>query len=860
LQTPGLVHERLDNGAQIVVLPVESTVGGPGIAAVQLWVMSGTADERPGELGCAHLLEHLLFKPATLPDGRLMDITEAVEALGGEINAYTSLDETVIHATVLAVGALDAIDAIVGPVLHPRFDPAELAAEAEVVVEEIRQDHDDPAACIAQDVAAASFAGHGYARSVLGSIRDVRRHDVARLRKFHRRAYAGRRLVLVVAGAVDVDDVLARGRAWLQSRPVGQAPGPRGELTWRTRPAVRVHRRDVRDVALMFGWAAPPLPVDDACALEVAAVVLGYGEASRISTRLRRGQGLVTDGQATLYAYRRASSLSVGARVVPGAIEPAVEALFDQVAALTRTPVSDEELGRAKAVLRSEQIYRAETMSGRAHALGYFLSLGGSLATEAAYFAALDRVDAAQVRSAAARWLDPRAAALSVVLPKAEFSAQEARTLRTGWAARLRRRPARAKAQRGRKGRPERFTHRSGVRVCLWPDDTVAVTAGWWMWPGGQRIETPRTSGWGPLAAELLTRGCAAIDGDALAREIEGRAAVLDGFCGRNSAGVHFECVAPDLEHVLTRALQCVVAPRFDAAELDEQRRLTLEVIAAQDDDLAGVAVRAAAAARYGRHPYGMRRKGSEQSLRGATARHVASWWSRAYPLPSSVLGLAGAIDVEQVIGCLDAVLPERATARPDRTLSGKAPAAGRRPRRIAVAPGRARSQAHIVVAFPGLAMGDLRAPALDILMTVLGGQVGRLFMALREREGLVYHVSASSSEGIDAGDIMLYAATARGKVERTIAAIERELLRVRTEPIEARELAHAKAVLAGEFAGDLERRSRLASAIAFDEAFGLPSFQRYPARVAAVTSRAVATLAATLLDPARALTVVAGG
>ncbi len=851
-----MVEQRLDNGARILVLPAMGRAK-EAVAAVQLWVFSGTAAETPAESGCAHLLEHLLFKPAHLPGGDVVDLTEAIERLGGDINAYTSLDETVIYATVLAKGAPDAVDAIAGAVLHPTFDPEELAAEAEVVVEEIRADADDPSACIAQDVSASLFRGHGYARSVLGSIRRVRAHDVQALRRFHRRAYAGHRLVLVVAGARDPDEVVRRARHWLDGVPAGRAVLATASFARprRTRASVKVHARDVAQLQLSMGWAAPPLPDAEACALEVAAVVLGYGDSSRIATRLQRGKGLLAEGHATLYGYREASTWSIGARTDVDQGSEAFAALMAEVASMRATGVTREELARAQAVLRSEKVYRTETTAGRAHALGYFLSLGGSLATEDAYFAALDRVSPIDVRNACRRWLVPNGAAVSVVVPRdggpkpASLRRELSRALKA---------PRAARRGRRRGHEVDTFVHRSGVQVCLWPDERVPMVAGWWMWPGGQRLETRRTNGWGPLASKLVTRGNAFIEGDALAREIEGRAAVLDGFCGRNCAGVHFECLADDAAHVLSRAAQCVVAPRWTDEAVAEQRRLTLQAIVAQDDDLGGVAVRAAAARLYGRHPYGLRRKGTPESLQDVTAGGLQSWFRRRYPVAGATLGIAGAVERDAIERCLDEVLP-REHPRTDAPKWSRVPPRRVVAERLDVAADRTRTQAHVVLAFAGLAMGDARAATLDVLMTVLGAQTGRLFMALREREGLVYHVSASSTEGIDAGDVMVYAATARAKVDRTLAAIEAELRRVCTEPIGRDELRHAKAVLQGEFATDLERRGRLASAIAFDAAFELPSFTGYPRRVAGVRAQDVRELAQTLLDPARQITVVAG-
>jgi zinc protease len=171
---------------------------------------------------------------------------------------------------------------------------------------------------------------------------------------------------------------------------------------------------------------------------------------------------------------------------------------------------------------------------------------------------------------------------------------------------------------------------------------------------------------------------------------------------------------------------------------------------------------------------------------------------------------------------------------------------------------GGAREQAHVVRVYPGLSMHDPRLEALEVLTTVLGGQVGRLFQSLREDKGLVYHVSAGASEGLDAGHVSFYAATSHRGRPRALAALDAELQRVVAEPISAEELARAKAWLCGQFEVETQRRSRIASAMAFDEAYGMGAslFTTFPRRIRAVTIADVHAVAQELLQHSRSVTV----
>jgi zinc protease len=322
-----------------------------GVVALQLWITGGTAAESPDEHGCAHLLEHMLFKPTRAG----VDLATAVEGLGGDVNAFTSHDETVVHVTVPSGRENAAVDALLDAVLRPALTADAVATETGVVVEEIKQYDDDPASCATQALVEALYGRHPYARPVLGTETEVRGHDADRLRRFHRRVYAARRTRLVVVGPVDLDAMVARARPWLEALPRGRAIDDGDAIVEPlARARVRVRQADVHEAQLQLGWRGPAVPTAEACALEVASIVLGYGEACRLTQRVRRGSRLVSDVLASFYPSRRGSALMISAHTEPASVRAAVGAILDEVEALARAPLSTEELERARAVLRSD--------------------------------------------------------------------------------------------------------------------------------------------------------------------------------------------------------------------------------------------------------------------------------------------------------------------------------------------------------------------------------------------------------------------------------------------------------------------------------------------------------------------------
>ena len=864
--------KRLANGAWILVLPTAVPAPGyRGVASVQLWIAAGAGAERKSEHGCAHLFEHMVFKPRVHADGRERDLASVVEGRGGDVNAFTSHDETVFHATVPADGFDEVATMLIESVIGGEFDAELLAREQDVVVEEIRQYADDPASRSVQLMMADLYAGHAYARPVLGEEAEVRALSPAKLRAWGRRMFRGDRIVFVAAGPVEAAHVEALVAPLLEGLPPGPArtrAAPRPQPL--SAPAFRVVREDVQEAYLRLAWMGGEGLDADALALDVAAVCLGQGESSRLANGVRRRARLVSDAYASYLGGQESGTFMISAQAEVETVEAASEALLREVESLARLPIEAEELSRARALLQSSLVYRRETVQGQAHALGYFARMSGDLEAEAGYFERLAALTAEDVRLACARCLSPASVALTLIVPREQIDARHARALQR----RLERRGSsgRSGKRASSKGTPRRgglgiweAAHASGLRIVARPDPSIPVVAGWLVWPGGQRIEASRHAGSSSLSASLLNRGTTRREGDALAREIEGLAAVLDGFSGHNSVGVQMESLAVHSSTVLARMLECALVPRFDAEELDEARRVTLADLEADRDDVGHLAYREMLRTLYRGHPHGRDLRGTPAALARINSAMLARNWARDYPLGRGVLALAGAFDLDVVLAEIDEVVEQLGGAPQDpgrgRERAGlEAPRWPRRPIERELV--RERAQGQCVIGFPGLALGDPSVASLDVLCSVLGGQSGRLFESLREREGLVYQVGASSSEHVNSGHVVFYAAASQDKLDATRAAIEAEIALIRSVAASPAELDRAKRWLIGQFESGMQRRGRVASRMVFGAAYGLgpEHYLRYPERVARVKNRDVLALAERLLDPRRQVTVLARG
>ncbi len=812
----------------------------------------------------------MVFKPFKDAQGATRDLAQVIEQLGGDVNAFTSHDETVFHATAPGDAVFEVLDTLVSAVLDRDFDPEVLAREQEVVLEEIHQYRDDPAARSVQALMADLYPDHPYGRTVLGEPAEVRGLTRAILRGWQRRQYRGPRVVLVVAGPFSpalVTRVHARGRALLGKLPSSPPPRRSRAPAPLTTARIRVERDDVQEAYLRMGWIGGAALDADGVALDVAAVALGQGESSRLAVGVRRQAQLVSDAYSGYVASALSGTFVICAQTETETAEQAVTALLSEVETLARLPLDPGEFARARAMLESSLVYRRETVQGQAHALGYFATISGQLDAEAEYFSTLAALTPEQVRRACARYLGRSSVAVTLLLPESQVEARRVRQIAKRLEKACAARPEQPSAAGFSAPTRDEFgtwhaRHSCGLRLVARPDPSLPVVGAWLVWPGGLRSERPRQSGISSLTAALLSRGTSQRDGDALAREIEGFAAVLDGFSGHDSIGLQAECLSSHITTVLARALECGTDPSFQPAELDEARRITLADLEADLDDLGHLAYREMLSALYARHPYGRDLRGTPESLTTLGSTTVARSWARAYPIGEAVLSLAGDVDLEALTAALDQLLPaEAAQLAPEvgeRRSRRNPPKWPRKPIDRVIE--CEREQGHIVIGFPGLCLGDPDGAALDVLCSVLGGQAGRLFESLRERRGLVYQVGASSAEHIEGGHVVFYAAASQDKLDDAHAAIRAQIEGLGAHPVTEVELQRAQRCLIGQFESGMQRRTRVASQLVFGEAYDLGAnyYLRYPERVAAVQSKQLAALAARLFDPRRRVSVLA--
>jgi predicted Zn-dependent peptidase len=386
---------RLANGVRIVSerMPEARSV------SLGVWVGVGGRDE-PAELaGASHFLEHLLFKGT--PSRSARQIAEAIDAVGGEMNAFTNREHTAYY-TRLPADRVDLGIEILGDVLtDPAFRPLEVDAERQVIVEEILMNLDVPEDHVHTLLAEALFPGHPLGREVLGTRETVEAATRDQIAAFFRRWYLPRNLVVVAAGDLDHDRLVDRFAATLGGLEGGEHPV-------RVRPDVAVAPLAVLDddteqVHVTMGWRGVDHFDDDRYALSVANQILGGGMSSRLFQQVREERGLCYSVYSWSSTYGDSGTAGIYAGTGPARVGELLQVIDDEVAKLVASGVTEGELDVAKGYIAGSMVLGLEDSGSRMARLGRSLTARGEVLAVDEQLTRIQAVTADDVAAVASR-------------------------------------------------------------------------------------------------------------------------------------------------------------------------------------------------------------------------------------------------------------------------------------------------------------------------------------------------------------------------------------------------------------------------------------------------------------------------
>ena len=374
--------------------------------AVGLYADTGSRHEARNLSGLAHLFEHMVFKGAGGRSAR--EISEAIEDVGGDLNAATDREGTSFNASLLSEHLGLGVELIADMILRPHLTAADLEREKDVVAQELGEARDTPSDIIFDDLQAAAFVDQPLGRSVLGDEASISAVTVDDLKAWRETQYRAGSVSLVAAGKLSHGALVALAETHLGGLPAGvvEAPAPA-----RFTGGDRVGRTGSDQAHLALGFAGPPQRDPDYFAARLFADAVGGGMSSRLFQQLREERGLAYSVYASLYPFSDIGLLSIYAATARDQSAASAQLIEDVLAAATRD-VTQREVDRVRTQAKAGLLMSMESSWGQAHYVARQLAVYGRLVDPSEVIADLEAVTVDAVRAAGQKMLvGPRARA-----------------------------------------------------------------------------------------------------------------------------------------------------------------------------------------------------------------------------------------------------------------------------------------------------------------------------------------------------------------------------------------------------------------------------------------------------------------
>jgi predicted Zn-dependent peptidase len=373
----------------------------PGLetAAVGLYAMAGSRNEAAELGGIAHLYEHMVFKGAGGCSAR--ELSEAIEDVGGELNASTERDGTSFTASVMAEHLPLGVELIADMILRPHFAADELEREKDVVLQELGEARDTPNDIIFDDLWTAAFDDQPLGRSILGDEESIGRIAVDDLHRWRLERYRAGGLMLVAAGKVSHETLVALAEQFFSDLPPGTiAPHEPARYTGGT----RIGRARCEQAHLALGFRGPASLDEDYYAARFFSDVVGGGASSRLFQHVREERGLAYSVYSALHPYSDIGLFYVYAATARRQSAAATQ-LIEEVIGEAAETVTPREVERARTQARAGLLMSLESPWGQANYVARQLAVHGRLVEPAEVAAELQAITLDQVRAAGAKML-----------------------------------------------------------------------------------------------------------------------------------------------------------------------------------------------------------------------------------------------------------------------------------------------------------------------------------------------------------------------------------------------------------------------------------------------------------------------
>lgn len=832
---------QLKNGMQVLLHPSHKSP----VVSLQVWVRTGSADELKGEEGISHFIEHLVFKGTS--KFKTGEIAQMIEGSGGELNAYTSFDQTVFYITISKSFVDVAFDALSQMMGAPLFDPQEIDNEREVVIEEIKRGLDSPGRRASQLFFSTAYQKHPYGVPVIGFAENVSRWPAKKIVNYFKERYSPKNFFVVVTGDFEEKAVKSKVLQYFGSLKsfVPRKTRRKAEPKWKGLRC-KAEQLPFKESSTYMAFPIPSVKHKDVPALDVLSMILGHGDSSRLTQKLRLERPLVNGVGASTWTPQDEGAFLITLNSEKEKIPEALKIAIGEVVRLTEDYVTQEELEKARVILSSDQIYGIETVDGIARRIGSYEFYLKDPDHFVKFMKQINDLTVEDLRAVARKYLTPERVVLTTT---SEYSKEEAEKILKAAYSDFKKEFAKKplRIQPG-KSAPSK---NSGIQKIVLPQGTTVLLKSEKETPtlsmrigflGGSRSVPADKMGLVELLSRIWTSSSSKRRESEIHKLIDSTASGLSAFGGRNSFGLNLDCLSSMFPQMGDLLEELLLEPGLDPTHLDRERVILQNQIKSKWDHPSTVASRQFMQTIFASHPYSLDPLGTQETVQGLQTKDLQNYFSGFACASNMTVAVVGDFNETELLSRIERI----AGALPKGKKYSQIDSVAEIKQNKFVYSQMNKEQSHLIMGYHGLSVDSPERYVLQLLDSVLSGMGGRLFNELREKNSLAYSVAPQKLMGVGAGSFGAYIGCSPDKVDKALQMMLVEFKKLVEWAVPEEELERCRRYLIGSHDIDLQRKSSLATNILFEEIYGLNSNEIFEAEkiFREISAKQVKTLA----------------
>ncbi len=397
----------LDNGLTIILEQMSSIAS----AAVGVFVNTGARNEKKGEEGISHFIEHMLFKGTKSLSSR--ELSYAFDMLGGSANAYTSKENTVYYSKVLSEHVPSVLSLILDMLINPLLAQSDIDIEKNVIMEEINMYEDSPEELVVDNLFDAVYDGKGIGTNILGTVERVDNFKSKDLRAYMEENYTTSNMIISICGFFDKSQLMAvidKYHSTFNNREQRLAPYKDSY-----KAAIVKKQKDIEQNHMCFAFKAYPSGHENNRALSVMSGIFGDGMSSRLFQKLREEQGLVYSVSSFLAPHKESGMFCIYAATKADSEKAVYDTIMSEISEIKANCVTDDELVRSKLLIKTSTILGFESTNNKMSFNAHDYLLRGRIREISEIAEEIDKVSMEKIQEVASEVFDEKNMSFSVV-------------------------------------------------------------------------------------------------------------------------------------------------------------------------------------------------------------------------------------------------------------------------------------------------------------------------------------------------------------------------------------------------------------------------------------------------------------